>query len=291
MDMSEKLKRIIGDRSANAFARSIGIGSATISRYLSGDATPTLKIALKIARSENVPLEWLADDEQDWPAPEGGGRQLKDYEDRDLMREIATRYRRAAVELRDKIRSVDPRIHKDTKARWAELLRRALDTPVDKPLDEELSKALDVAGPLSRAIFHINAFMPDKYALLLDSSGENLPGKGQPHGPLDANSLRQDYASLVEDQPAEASALLQLADFRIAHEMFPDRREEFAFYIDYLRQAYTEDGVVPSRDEMVRAWDDRPFVYPKEGKAKPRAAAKTFDPRRHPDKFKKPDDA
>ena len=57
----ENLKRLMSSRgfSMRALSDEVGITSATISRYLSGNRTPDLQQIIKIAEYFNVSIDWL----------------------------------------------------------------------------------------------------------------------------------------------------------------------------------------------------------------------------------------
>lgn len=57
----ENLKRLMSSRnfSMKALSDEVGITSATISRYLSGNRTPDLQQIIKIAEYFNVSIDWL----------------------------------------------------------------------------------------------------------------------------------------------------------------------------------------------------------------------------------------
>lgn len=270
MEFKDKLEKLLKGRQKQAVAEAAGLVPSALSNFTRRGNVPRADVAFKLAKALDVPLDWLVDDEADFPPPENGGRALKDYEDREIMRDVARRYRLVAVELRTKIRAVDPSIYEDVEARWAELLGRALETPLDKPLDQELEDALDVAGGYSSGMFKINALMPDRFARLMEANGDDLPGKGEPDGPLDADSLRDDYAKIVDQNPIEAKAMMDLIGYREAYDLLPERREEFAFYIDSLARSYKENRTIPTQHEMMQAWQDRPMLK----------AAKRANPRR-----------
>ncbi len=57
----ENLRRLISSRgmSVKAFGEEINVTPATLSRYLSGDRTPDLPYAVKIASYFNISVDWL----------------------------------------------------------------------------------------------------------------------------------------------------------------------------------------------------------------------------------------
>ena len=70
MNFTEKLKRASADLNKSKAGERVGLKADTISSYITKKAIPRLDTAVKIARALSVPLEWLADDSQDWPPPQ-----------------------------------------------------------------------------------------------------------------------------------------------------------------------------------------------------------------------------
>lgn len=75
MEMSDKVKRLRGPRSYNDVAKEAGCSDEHIRRIEAG-TQPGVKIALGLARSLGVPLDWLADDAADWPPPASTDEQI-----------------------------------------------------------------------------------------------------------------------------------------------------------------------------------------------------------------------
>jgi len=102
MKFHEKLRRRVAELGLNKSkaARAVGLHESVISNYLfREDSLPRVDIALKIARACKVPLEWLADDNMDWPPPAENAPALYKIGDRDLVFELAARWRRKQDEL------------------------------------------------------------------------------------------------------------------------------------------------------------------------------------------------
>jgi len=80
MEFGEKILklrvRLPGSPSPEWVATQIRIHGMTIRRMESENRRPRLDVALKLARFFDVPLDWLADDDRDWPPPETQDDQL-----------------------------------------------------------------------------------------------------------------------------------------------------------------------------------------------------------------------
>lgn len=64
-DFSDRLKKVIGDRSGRAFAKEVGISYSTLHNYLTNVSSPTLDNLIALANSAGVSLQWLATGENE----------------------------------------------------------------------------------------------------------------------------------------------------------------------------------------------------------------------------------
>ena len=138
MKFHEKLKRRVQELGLNKAkaARDAGLPESTISSYLAkDDSLPRMDIALKIARAIGVPLEWLADDAQDWPPPVKTKTLASLFSDEEMMREVAIRYRRDSLRVVELIELID-------RTDWEQLTARLLLTPHADPMPEGFQPAL-----------------------------------------------------------------------------------------------------------------------------------------------------
>lgn len=67
MTFTEKLARLTEAYHKNRLSRRCGLPSTAITDYINKGTTPRSDNALKIARALGVSVEWLIDDEQEWP--------------------------------------------------------------------------------------------------------------------------------------------------------------------------------------------------------------------------------
>ena len=70
--LGEKLKHLRvenGDMTAVALARIAGVSKQTMSLWLKGERRPSIDEGLRMARYFGVPLDWLADEEANYPPP------------------------------------------------------------------------------------------------------------------------------------------------------------------------------------------------------------------------------
>ena len=101
MKFAAKLEKILTQRnqSRSALGRLVGISATAVNDYISQSYLPRIDIALKISRALNVPLDWLADDAQEWPPPMSEARPLSVHQ---LMLQVSKRWRDLAEALLDK---------------------------------------------------------------------------------------------------------------------------------------------------------------------------------------------
>lgn len=58
--ISGRLRKLIGKRSVRAASQAWGLSFSTLNNYLTRGTEPSLNVAIKIAKIENVTVEWLA---------------------------------------------------------------------------------------------------------------------------------------------------------------------------------------------------------------------------------------
>jgi len=109
MDFWDKLAKITAETSTKSrAAKAAGLPASAISNYISKRQMPRADKAFSLARALGVPLEWLINDAQDWPPPKPKEQpSLRDIADGDLLREIATRERRAILEFYEAIKAAE----------------------------------------------------------------------------------------------------------------------------------------------------------------------------------------
>lgn len=74
MVLYEKLRRLLAEKGwpQAELARKASVCPSNLSNIFHRANNPQLSTALRIARALDVPLEWLADDAQEWPPPKPG---------------------------------------------------------------------------------------------------------------------------------------------------------------------------------------------------------------------------
>ena len=135
MDFFTKLRKSAAEKNQSQRARSVGLKANTISSYLAKRSMPRADIAFKIACALEVPLDWLLDDKQDWPPPTPEKQPLSRMSDDDLMREVATRFRRDALRLIEAVESIE-------RTDWQKLANDIARLPHVSKLPDELRPSL-----------------------------------------------------------------------------------------------------------------------------------------------------
>ncbi|AUR82784.1 peptidase S24/S26A/S26B [Vibrio phage 1.028.O._10N.286.45.B6] len=62
---SERLNKVLGNKSGRAFSKEVGISYSTLHNYLSGVSSPTLDNLIALSNKANVSIEWLATGKDD----------------------------------------------------------------------------------------------------------------------------------------------------------------------------------------------------------------------------------
>ncbi len=170
MNFNEKLQRLVSEQSLNKSkaSRDAGLPESTISSYLAKpESLPRVDIALKIARVLGVPLDWMADDSQDFPPP-SDSRSIGTVPDDVLMQEacrrLANQAKRVAFDL-DRVK----------KENWT----RVADELLAIPATEELSTEHE------RKNFLLSLLFGSKGNLLEYDASHVLKCRGYPAPDLD----------------------------------------------------------------------------------------------------------
>jgi hypothetical protein len=181
MDFTEKLRRRsleIGNKSKASRAQ--GLKPNAISSYVAKASLPRADIALKMARALDVPLEWLVDDEQDWPPPKGDRPAVELLPDDALLEELARRYRLQSLRVLKWFETLK-------RADWAEVARRLYTYPPGTKLPGELEAVLSIVfNTGTMAVFAPGNFDPRVYA---EEHHADMPGRDRPAEELDITRI------------------------------------------------------------------------------------------------------
>jgi transcriptional regulator with XRE-family HTH domain len=138
----EKLKRRVEQLGLNKAraAKGVGLPASTISSYLAKKISlPRVDIALKIAKAIDVPLEWLADDNEDWPPPAKTDNQkaLADFSEVTLMLEVVHRRILSRADVYRKLEQIE-------KINWRMLAERLSSIPENRKLPAEVLREAEL---------------------------------------------------------------------------------------------------------------------------------------------------
>jgi transcriptional regulator with XRE-family HTH domain len=216
MNFSEKLKRCSQSINKSKAAEAVGLSPTTISNYIAKGSIPRADIAQKIATALGVSLAWMVDDSQDWPPPKIERPNAESLTDRELIAEVARRYRIEAVRIWEAIgqaRSID----------WVSWARKLADYPLFEPIPNEFFKALQVNQELRGIHMKLCAF---DGATWVDQVGEFSHGRNIPPQELDRESL----IKKVRD--------------------FSDSNEGFSLFDEVLTARFTHRAKIKPGDEQ-----------------------------------------
>ncbi len=70
MKLAEKIRRSKEGRGYADIAREVGCSSENVRKIIDQGSQPGFFLGVRLAKALDVPVDWLADDDQDWPPPE-----------------------------------------------------------------------------------------------------------------------------------------------------------------------------------------------------------------------------
>lgn len=151
MDMASKIAKLTEDDNKSSVARAAGLPANAINDLINKGNVPKVDKALRLARALDVPLDWLVDDEADFPVPDSPGKRIEDHSTDDLRLELI---RRAHLLYMDCLRIVGQL----TSVNWSDLARRAYDLPLGET-DPEAEQILKQADALENKLFGIESML------------------------------------------------------------------------------------------------------------------------------------
>jgi len=182
MEFVEKLDRLTAGR-REEISKAAGLPAFAISNYISKRQMPRGDRALALARALHVPIDWLLDNDRDFPPPEQSS--LANVDDARLMYEALRRQRLEAMRVRELIeraKTID----------WAEVRKKLDNVPRDSEVPGEILAEMRLALSLSFATLALDRYDASKTPALI---GE-LPGADQPYKMFDVNRLHTEMAEL-----------------------------------------------------------------------------------------------
>jgi transcriptional regulator with XRE-family HTH domain len=192
MQFTEKLKRLTDDMGKARVSQDAGLPNSAISNYISKEQMPRGDKALALARALKVPLEWLLDDRQDWPPPALGAPpddRLADIKDTVLMRELARRYRRELMNMKDLIDEAE-------NENWAAIVAKARTVKPGSAIPGSVELAVKKIASIVSAQM-VNSFRFD-VKVFADFLHAQLVGHDQPVESLQASALEKRHYELFK---------------------------------------------------------------------------------------------
>lgn len=213
MTFGEKLGKLTEGRNRAELSRKAGLPPNAISDYINKAYLPRVDTARAIANVTGVSLDYLADDEQDWPPPATSKADASTASDAELMLEVCRRFRRAAVNLHSALEAAE-------RFDWISVALSFLSTPSGAEISEGLLPSLEAAGMLEMMEFEIDSFDPSSVATGLHNQ---LPGRALDAEELTAERLLERLKE-VRNRPGFAHTWHFFNLSRIA-QIDPDHRE------------------------------------------------------------------
>ena len=187
----EKLSRLIGDSSRAKISRAAGVPATVVTTYVNRGSEPSATNALKLARALGVPVDWLIDDDQDWPPPTHDRTaevSLGSAADDELRSEFVKRYRAFAVSFYNNLKRAESIDWKGVAAQ-VEKLKDDAKLPEKLQEHERLARLLESTFHLSQSL----SFDPGRH-----SASYIQPHPAIPDDALWESNLRKRYIAIEE---------------------------------------------------------------------------------------------
>lgn len=203
MKFAEKLIKLIGTDSRAKIAKRAGLKPTVVNNYVHRGSEPMSRASLALARALNVPLDWLIDDEKDWPPPKVGNPSLQEIPDREILREVLRRRRLMQLDLAEQLDAAE-------KIDWESLQKSIASTPLDQMLARDAQRKLEFIYALVAGIGRFLAM--STLSAMENAMQDDLPaGKYKP-ADLAQELLVDRYHALARTNKFDA--ILKEADAR-----------------------------------------------------------------------------
>jgi transcriptional regulator with XRE-family HTH domain len=184
MRFTEKLERLTATLNKTKVAKEAGLPSSAVSNYLSKEQMPRGDNALALARSLGVSVEWLVDEEMDWPPPAEEKMTAAQLSDTDLIKEVCARYRREALRLRESLERLE-------KVDWSAMAKAFAALPIDAPLTPEIHRLAILLDAKTSGLFRLLTLDPSFSSGAFFMPGDLPGGDKFPDAELTRTSLRE----------------------------------------------------------------------------------------------------
>ncbi|HEX4055988.1 MAG TPA: helix-turn-helix transcriptional regulator [Tepidisphaeraceae bacterium] len=156
-------------------ARKADLPPNAVSDYINKNYLPRVDTALALARALNVPLDWLADDRQDWPPPaKWDAYAAENLPDGLLMREVCRRLRLASLDIKDLIEKAE-------RVDWVSISKLILEQPEGSPLPPSIAPEIDLGYSL---LFADGRLLKFEASHIATAHWRDLPPIDTPEGEL-----------------------------------------------------------------------------------------------------------
>lgn len=245
MEFREKLAKLVGDGNRSELARRAGLSSTAITDYLQKGYIPRADKAVLLARALQVPLDWLADDERDWPPPKLDKPGLADVSLDALMEELARRYRHDAVRALSMLEELK-------KHDWGHVAKRVFevglfeDPPADVARPVGLYTSLDTWLWMMKVNYDLGAYVRDNH--------QRLPGAERRPEELEPSAISDLVYEWEKTEPF-LHFIVTRADMRRAASREPDRDPEQGrrYVLNEIQQAIAAKKADPNPKAIAKA--------------------------------------
>ena len=187
--ITEKLSRLVEGKRLADVARLARIKPTQVRDYTVKGAPPRYDIALKLAHALNVPADWLLDDAKNFPAPPPQEKiSPSDLSDRELMLEIARRFRIDFVAVIDALDQID-------MENWAQIRQNLAAWREGEPMPPEAQRVRPIVDAIENATAMQLRYSPTYFAL---ANHNILPGKEKPPESFDPARYDERFRELQD---------------------------------------------------------------------------------------------
>jgi transcriptional regulator with XRE-family HTH domain len=226
---TEKLARLTAEGNKTLIAKAAGLPPTAISNYINRGYIPRADTALRIAETLKVPVEWLINDDEDWPPPAAPDKDIiGNVPDGLLMREVSRRLRRAAVDTRKLIEQAE---HID----WHSVAKDLLNQPIESPIPKSLAREHDIGISL---LFADGAILKFEASHIAPTHWRDLPPVDVPEDELTIPTLLRRLRQLNE---RPGCAAVQLYFFLTASDRAKSNQTEIRSAREKLKSAIDAD--------------------------------------------------
>lgn len=199
MTFGEKLAALTKGRSKAELSREAGLPPNAISDYINKAYLPRVDTALALAKVLEVSVDWLADDEKDFPPMKSAATaEAALLSDEEIMVEAARRYRLEVLRVRSIVHAI-----RDTD--WSDVAKQLYEIPMDRQLPADLlGKVRGLQENIMRLHASREAYNPRVWAEVCDPA---MPGGNLKPEEVNVGVVLDEFFGWMRDNPFLSATL------------------------------------------------------------------------------------